>query len=565
MLALYPPAIFFDSIIQKAGLGLLWTVLLLLALAGVQARPKLWKAAGAGAALGLLMLTREETILLTPVLLGWLWWKCRDSGIAGRLRVGLAFAAALAATLAPVAVRNYKVGGEFVLTTAQAGPNFYIGNNPSATGIYAPLRPGRSNTSFERQDAVELAEQAAGRKLSASEVSNYWTGRALQFIRSEPAAWLTLMARKAALLVNAYEVPDAENQYFYEEFTPFLRALSRVWHFGILFPLAVVAVLMIRGRRRHATALFVVLATLGAAGILFYVFGRYRYTLVPPLMLLAGAGVVEAASLVQARRWRALVAPCAAAVVSAAVANWPLYARTHFFAESYSNAGAAVAEAGDDRRAIGLYGEALRLNPNLPDTICNLAAAEARLARMDEAVGHMREALRLRPDDPRIEMRLGTVLAETGHTAEAIEHLRRAVELGPADVDSRSNYMLLSLRLGRWPEALEQVRAIAGLRPEDPLALSDAAWMLATCPDVSLRDGNAAVAAAEKAVRIGGWDNPELLDILAAAYAQAGRFDDAVATATRARDLANALKQAELVEQIESHLASYRERRGLPD
>ena len=80
----------------------------------------------------------------------------------------------------PVVARNYSVDGGFYLTTSQFGSNFYIGNNPNADGTYASIRFGRGAPEFERLDAKEVAEEAVGRALSPSEVSSFWTGRALR-------------------------------------------------------------------------------------------------------------------------------------------------------------------------------------------------------------------------------------------------------------------------------------------------------------------------------------------------------------------------------------------------
>ena len=117
--------------------------------------------------------------------------------------------------LAPVVVRNYAVDGGFYLTTSQFGSNFYIGNNPQADGTYASIRFGRGAPEFERTDATDVAEASAGRTLSPSEVSSYWTGRALGFITSEPMAWLRLMGRKILLLVNRTEMLDTESMESY--------------------------------------------------------------------------------------------------------------------------------------------------------------------------------------------------------------------------------------------------------------------------------------------------------------------------------------------------------------
>ena len=167
MLACYPAAIFFDSVLQKSSLDLLlMTLLLALAGAFLGGRRVRWLAA-AGATLGLFMLSRENTRVLYPVVAGWLLLAFEGAPWRQRLRWLAVFTFAAAAVLAPVAARNYHVGGELLVSTSQAGPNFYIGNHAGARGSYESLLPDRGDPAYERDDATRLAEQAAGRSLSA--------------------------------------------------------------------------------------------------------------------------------------------------------------------------------------------------------------------------------------------------------------------------------------------------------------------------------------------------------------------------------------------------------------
>jgi hypothetical protein len=207
LLAAYPPAIFFDTLIQKANLGLLWTVLLLWTLALARVRPTGTRWVACGAVLALLMLTREETILLVPAISLWIFFVRRPEDVPTRARWFVGLFVGLALVLAPVGLRNLKVGGEFLITTSQAGSNFFMGNNPKATGMYMPLKPGRSNTAYERRDAIDLAEKALKKKLTPKEVSSYWFSQSFAFIRSQPGAWIKLMGKKFMLLINAYEFP----------------------------------------------------------------------------------------------------------------------------------------------------------------------------------------------------------------------------------------------------------------------------------------------------------------------------------------------------------------------
>src|SRR5205085_4357093 len=155
-----------------------------------------------------------------------------------RLKRAAFFLAGLAIVLLPVAARNAYVGGGFYITTAQFGPNFYIGNNPNADGTYQSLRFGRGAPEYERQDATELAERALGKRLTPAEVSGYWTDKALEFVTSRPGAWLALTGRKIALLWNATEAVDTESQEAHAEWSMPLRVFGVVGHFGVLVPLA---------------------------------------------------------------------------------------------------------------------------------------------------------------------------------------------------------------------------------------------------------------------------------------------------------------------------------------
>jgi hypothetical protein len=248
LLATYAPAIFFDGLIQKATLDLLLATALLWVLAEMRPDPGARRLVASGLILGLLCLTRENALVLVPVVSVWLLLASGTRPPVRRLGyVGL-FLLGLGLVLTPVAVRNRLVGGEWFLTTAQLGPNFFIGNHARADGLYAPLRSGRGDPRFERQDATELAETALGRRLTAGEVSRYWTQRTLADIQAAPGRWLRLLGRKVALTWNAAEFIDSEDPAVYADSSLVLRGLGRLVHFGTVAPLAAVGVWATRAR-----------------------------------------------------------------------------------------------------------------------------------------------------------------------------------------------------------------------------------------------------------------------------------------------------------------------------
>src|SRR5688572_5682605 len=240
-LALWAPAIFFDGLLQKSVLDMFFVCLGLWLISRIVHPPEgghhpEWLALGA--AMGCLALTRENALIFILVILVWAWFRAeRKMAIAG-------FVVGLAIVLAPVVIRNYAIDGGFYLTTSQFGSNLYIGNNPQADGTYAAIRFGRGAPEFERTDAREVAEAAVGRSLSPSEVSSYWTERALAFITSQPLAWLKLTGRKMLLLVNRDEMLDTESQESYAEWSTPLRLLGWFSRFGVLVPLAVLGVIV---------------------------------------------------------------------------------------------------------------------------------------------------------------------------------------------------------------------------------------------------------------------------------------------------------------------------------
>ena len=203
-LALYPPAIFFDGHIQKASLDLLLMCAVILAVEKYQVDARARWLVVLGIALGCLTLNRENARVLYPVLVLWLWLWHRDRTLKQRLAPIGVFTLAAIIAIMPVALRNYAVAGELLISTSQLGSNFYIGNHAGASGVYEPLLPERGSVVYEQEDAVRLASEAMGRALSPSEVSRYWLDRALADIRHDVAGWMRLMFRKTLLSVTPW-------------------------------------------------------------------------------------------------------------------------------------------------------------------------------------------------------------------------------------------------------------------------------------------------------------------------------------------------------------------------
>lgn len=498
LLAIYPPAIFLDSLIDKTCLVTLLTTALLALIAAQSTRG--WRWIVAGAVLGLLGLARENALLLAIPILLWVLY-----GAPRSRRAALAFAAACLLTLLPVGFRNLAAGGEFHLTTAQFGPNFYIGNHAGAGGSYEPLVLGHGNASDERDDAVRLAEQASGRKLGAGQVSIYWTRRALQFIVSQPIAWTGLMARKLALTFNAAEPSDTESQEVYAESSWLLRVLQP-FDFGILLGLAVLGTALTFSRWRDLWFLYALCAAYALSVSMFYVLARYRLPIAPVLMLLAAGAFLR-----RPQKW---MVPGAAAIAALAFAHLPLdnskmSRATHYFAIAtalskdpqrledaeafYRTAldvdprfpaasfglGTLMARAGRPKDAIPYYRAALESWPSYEEAHFNLAAALAATGNHDAAIPEFQEALRLRPDDADAHFALAKTLLALERPAPAADQYRKGLALQPNQAKALTGLGVALTQLGQTEDAIRQYQLALQLDPQDAAVHNSLGYTLA--------------------------------------------------------------------------------------
>jgi tetratricopeptide (TPR) repeat protein len=600
VLAFYPPAIFFDGIIQKASLDLVFMTGLLWTISAAQRTPQAKLLIVAGLLLGAMTLNRENAAILVPLLLVWIvWLSWRESSLKIARNIA-AYGLGIALVLLPVGFRNYQVGGQFLLTTSQMGPNFYIGNHAGASGLYEPLRPGRGDPLFESLDARLLAEEAEGKPLSPREISNYWMGRSWHDIQTAPGQWLSLLAHKWFLTWHNYEFVDAESIQAHASDSPLLRMLGWLLHFGTLCPLAVVGLWLTRRDWRRLWILYAMLLAFAFAVTMFFVFARYRYPLVPLAALFAAAGIdgiwqrLREPGLL---RFGELAQAVGAAILVAIACNWPL-AQLPGDETTYITIGTGLMDDNRPAAAVPVFQKALRINPRSTEALNNLAGANMQLHRYRDAARLYQAAIQL---DPRaatphhglgevyqhqrdlesaqrewhraIELEpflsepyrsLGTAHLAQGQPEQAIEYLRKSIELDKSSVRARVDLAQALIATNQIPAAAEQLQIAVGLRPS-VLSANNLAWILATAPDERLRNDKEALRLADIACRANDFESPDLLDTLAAANANAGRYDNAVQWVDKAIAIATAEKNSRLASALKTRREAYLAKRPYRD
>jgi tetratricopeptide (TPR) repeat protein len=222
-----------------------------------------------------------------------------------------------------------------------------------------------------------------------------------------------------------------------------------------------------------------------------------------------------------------------------------------------SNLGAALAQRGKIAEAIPHFRIALGAHPQDVQALVNLAIALASTGKTDEAIPYLEKAAQLAPGDAGIQTNLGAALFDRGRFGDAIPHLEQAVQAAPGSAEAHHHLAAAYSGQGRVVDGLREWRKAIALDPDYVPALFRLAQILASHPDPKLRNGGEAVTLAERAANLTGRQQPAVLDTLAAAYAEAGRFTEAIETARRALAIATQQNDRALAAGLNARIALY--------
>ncbi|MBN1490202.1 MAG: tetratricopeptide repeat protein [Phycisphaerae bacterium] len=227
-------------------------------------------------------------------------------------------------------------------------------------------------------------------------------------------------------------------------------------------------------------------------------------------------------------------------------------------ADVHLNMGVVYRYSGKWAEALACCATALRLQPRMHDAHSEIGEMLVHEDRFQEALAAFQAAVDLAPRNARGRRNLAATLAYLGEMDEAAAQYAVLIELSPRDSDAHREYADVLRSLGRSAEAVLQYQEAFRYSAFDPAMLANnLAWLRATGPDAVDRGGTEAVLLAEWACGLTERAEANYLDTLAAAYAEAGRFDDAVATAKEAVVLADRLGDEWLEGEIVVHLKSF--------
>jgi protein O-mannosyl-transferase len=212
-----------------------------------------------------------------------------------------------------------------------------------------------------------------------------------------------------------------------------------------------------------------------------------------------------------------------------------------------------------------LFKHALAVTTNNDVAENNLGIVFLGQGKLEEAISLLQAAVDLRPDNSAAHENLAKALLQKGRVTDALIHYRKLLELQPDNMEVHNIVGTVLVQQGRVAEGVEEWKKVLAVEPDNGNAMSNLAWVFATSPEASFRDGPKAVQLGEHAARISGGRIPILFRTLAAAYAESGRFAEAVQAAQRGVELANSQGNLGLATELQGDITLYQQGQPLRD
>lgn len=427
-------------------------------------RSSLWLISGL--VLGMASMTRPTVMILIVIVPIYLLISHRTKPLNQNLKRVLLGLAGVALVLLPVATRNAYVGGQFNPLPTQGGINFFIGNNPEATGWSAAM-PEPLGKDWQYADCKYLAEKDMNRNLGPREVSSYWFDRGLDFWRHTPVQAIQLTFKKAWMLIADRDISNNRN---ISQFRSRI-GISRLFFVSLwlLVPLSVLGAVYGLKNNRKTGLVVAFMVFYGAVVILFFVTSRFRLPLLPFAVILAGFGLQKFIELINSKK--------ISSILSSSILLIIIFTLTQFLPydidfsnpnqELFSRANRFLS-VGDHESARQMYRKLLEINPDYPQAHLNLATSFVRTGQLDSAVAHYQAELNHNPSSVLAMSSLAEVERLLGNRDVAYSLAEKALSIKPYFTEVLITYTRTAREVKMQSLALERVDSIEHYYTDDP-------------------------------------------------------------------------------------------------
>jgi tetratricopeptide (TPR) repeat protein len=461
------PAQAYSVVLMPTSLGVFIYWFLVWIIMTAKETPKAWLSLALGVVAGIAAMAVATILFIVAFFIGALFLRAIPSE-KGKQSKWLAptvsailFLFGVGLGTSPCWIHNYIVARDPVFLSAHSGVNFWIGNNPEATGY--PKFPGmHAAQAAMLKDSIDIAEATVGRNLKRSEVSQFWSEKARSYIRDNVAAWLRLLGSKFVNFWNAFEYDD-------------INVIEKLSSRGILFPglhFGFIAALALPGfcfaiRSPSARwAAFAVLLQL-AAVLPVFITERYRLAAVPGLVLLAAAGIYQFWEDLAQSRIRRVATYLTVLTLTMLFVTWPQRDPALWGLKLY-HSGLQALEQKQWPLAQERLESAYAYAPG--STEVNLALGNLWLEQNDfvRAENYYLAVLKTDSKHKSALNNLGLAAISQKNWERAAEYLKAAIHVDPNDAKSHYLYARARFEAGDLESASIEAQAALQLEPAQP-------------------------------------------------------------------------------------------------
>ncbi|MCP4686203.1 MAG: tetratricopeptide repeat protein [bacterium] len=427
-----------------------------------------------GLACGLAAITRPTALVAVPLILVWVLAR---RGLGSGTREATLFVVGLGLVIAPVFLRNVLIADDPVLIASQGGVNLYIGNHDGADGSSATM-PEPLGYNWRIEQVSWQAEKDIDRELKPGEVSDYWRNRAFVWTADNPGRFLELYLKKVYFQIGDLEISNNRSLRSFWEEIPLLK--YNPLRFGLIFPLAVLGLLVTLRKNRGMIFVLLFLCLYVAAVSLFFYNSRFRLPLMPYYFVLAAAGAGMLKDQLTSRSSR-FVTCLGLAVVAGMLSFSTAYTIPRASApQDELSSGLTGYRAQDYVTALSHFTAAGEIDPEFPEVNLNIGACYFRLGQIDSARIYFERERQLHPGRAKTYHNLASFDLVSGGYQEAAAWSRTAVRLAPYDVTAN---ILLVRSLGADSsiaddELLLEISSARDRTNDDLFLLNEAAALL---------------------------------------------------------------------------------------
>ncbi len=473
--AFYATLIFYDGELMVESLIVLLDLVLIYLLISSSEKSSLKRWLGCGAIMGLSAIARPNILIFAPFVLVWMLFsfkvKLKSKAILYRWVI---FCLGVLLLIFPVTLRNLVVGKDLVLIGWQGGHNFYLGNNPQASGWSVTAAQIDITWWGGYHDAVRVAQEETKRRLKPSQISRFWYKKGFDFILTSPLRWTGLMLNKIVYFWKGFEIPNDKNFYLYKNFSSLFNLLLTkspfFLPFGLIGPLSILGMAIGLKKPKKYLLLYLFILSYTISVVIFFVCSRFRMPVIPFLIIFCSFFIWWFFEKIKKKNFFALLVSFSVFFILVLVLNT---GRGKTISEAKQNAqdhfilATTHERLGQVKLAIQEYQSALKYDPEFADVYNNLGIIYGQLGKSELAVEQFRKAIQSEPAHAKAYFNLGIIYQRADSLNLAQKNFLKAIQINPQYEVAHLSLGKVYYRKGMKEKAKEEWKRVLELNPNN--------------------------------------------------------------------------------------------------